>query len=126
MLISSIFMIAGFLAALFLVPETLPSVAGNSESNEMRGLHAGEGRRDSPKRSLLLRMQESGARIAELGHWMVRNARVIPLVISFFVFQLGEQAGSTLLLQYASKRLGWSLGKVRNLQEKQAMYELDR
>lgn len=52
--------------------------------------------------------------LSELSEWAAANSRLVPLVLSFFVFQLGEQAGLTLLLQYAAKRLHWTLSKVRS------------
>lgn len=109
MLISSGFMVVGFAVALIWVPETLPSTSSRNEgSEESTGQIPNE---DNNKMSLHLHLQESVASIAKLA---MKNTRVIVLVLSFFVFQLGEQAGSGILLLYAS-RLGWSLSKVRNI-----------
>lgn len=52
------------------------------------------------------------AKIASLSEWAADNARLIPMILSFFVFQLGEQAGLTLLMQIAGQRLRWSLSKA--------------
>lgn len=52
------------------------------------------------------------AKIVSLSEWAADNARLIPMILSFFVFQLGEQAGLTLLMQIAGQRLRWSLSKA--------------
>jgi hypothetical protein len=109
MLISSGFMVVGLAVAVIWVPETLPSASSSNEgSEESTGQSPNE---DNTKTSLPLRIHESVASIAKLA---MKNTRVIVLVLSFFVFQLREQAGGGILLLYAS-RLGWSLSKVRNI-----------
>ena len=85
MLISSGFMVVGLAVAVIWVPETLPSA---SSSNEGREESTGQiPNEDNTKISLPLRIQESVASIAKLA---MKNTRVIVLVLSFFVFQLGE------------------------------------
>jgi hypothetical protein len=123
MLISSIVMVLGFCTSIIFVPETLPSAAANtepdgeseSESDETSGLISGGDEDGDVKNTtnMRLRMKEQIAMLRLFGQWLRRNTRVVLMMLCFFAFKLGKQAGSTLLLQYAAKRLGWSLGKVR-------------
>ena len=118
MFTSSIFTGLGFGAAVFLVPETLPSVASHNEHEERQPLLAAEGPDGSSKRGTRSYMQAQITRAANLGRWVMDHVGVVPIVICFFFFYLGEQRGNSLLLQYASKRLDWPLSKVRRPRQK--------
>lgn len=98
------FQILGILSAIILVPSDRP-LSDRSEGQEPLLNDAASGLAPTKPRSI-------GSILSELSDWAMANSRLIPLVFSFFVFQLGEQAGLTLLLQYAAKRLHWTLSKV--------------
>ncbi|KJK78447.1 hypothetical protein H634G_06145 [Metarhizium anisopliae BRIP 53293] len=109
MFVSTGFMISGFIAAVILVPGDWPSEPAHSI--ERQGLLQDE----SPGvHSKAQWFSWTGIRssTSQIAGWTASNSRLVPLVLSFFVFQLGEQAGLTLLLQYAAKRLDWTLSKA--------------
>ncbi|KAK9435634.1 Major facilitator superfamily domain, general substrate transporter [Metarhizium brunneum] len=109
MFVSTGFMISGFTAAVILVPGDWPSEPAHSI--ERQGLLQDESAGVHSKAQWFswTGIRSSTSHIADL---TASNSRLVPLVLSFFVFQLGEQAGLTLLLQYAAKRLDWTLSKA--------------
>lgn len=111
MFVSTGFMISGFIAAVILVPGDWPSEPAHSI--ERQGLLQDESAGVHSKAQWFswTGIRSSTSHIAD---WAASNSRLVPLVLSFFVFQLGEQAGLTLLLQYAAKRLDWTLSKVKS------------
>ncbi|POR31342.1 Uncharacterized protein TPAR_08440 [Tolypocladium paradoxum] len=109
MFLSSGIMIAGFLFAVVFVPETLPSAGADSN------IRHDDAAADASKGSAFSRIQEHLGRFSELGRWMARNAKVVLALSCFYPLNLGEQCGGPLLLQYTSKRLGWSLGQASYL-----------
>ncbi|EGO53683.1 hypothetical protein NEUTE1DRAFT_93230 [Neurospora tetrasperma FGSC 2508] len=48
----------------------------------------------------------------EAGTWTLQNPKAVLLLLCFWLYYMGEQAEMLLMIQYASKRLGWSLGKA--------------
>lgn len=115
---SSGFMIMAFCVAAFAIPETftsavIPVVAQSGEPEDARGCLSGGDDSDSAKMSLRHRLRGHLARFADVGPLLAKNARLIPILLSFFAFQVGDQGGRKLLLQYVAKRLDWTIGKVR-------------
>lgn len=113
MFISTGFMISGFIAAVLLVPGNWP--AETARNSERQRLLDDESSIEAPAKSKWYSWTSVTSKISQLADWAAENSRLLPLVLSFFVFQLGEQAGLTLLLQYAAKRLDWTLSKVISL-----------
>jgi hypothetical protein len=113
MFISTGFMVLGFVAAVLLVPSDWPSES--VRNNEHQRLLDPEDCGPAPAKAGCLRSTNLASKILQLADWAAANSQLVPLVLSFFVFQLGEQAGLTLLLQYAAKRLEWTLSKVCSL-----------
>ncbi|KAM4064466.1 major facilitator superfamily protein [Hirsutella rhossiliensis] len=109
MFISSAFMLVGFGVAVFFVPETLNLQSLQDDTG------GGQGGEALPKMSSHHPMLKCWDRARALGRWMAQNARVVVVLSCFYAFHLGEQSGGPLLLQYASKRLGWSLGEASYL-----------
>lgn len=101
------FQILGILSAIILVPSDCPS---SDQSEDREPLLDDVASDTAPTKS-----RSISSILGELSGWAAANSRLVPLVLSFFVFQLGEQAGLTLLLQYAAKRLNWTLSKVCSL-----------
>ncbi|KAI0446910.1 MFS general substrate transporter [Xylaria telfairii] len=95
MLASCGFTIAGFLIALVFISETMPSPA------DVR-------RRPSTK----VNLSEVLRSPIILGQLVSKHLSLALISICFFLYHFGEQASGSLLLQYASKRLHWSLGKA--------------
>ena len=93
-------MIAGFFIAFVLLPSSRkpPSEPSTTTTSTLR----------SHLQSLL-------STTTSLTRWLTLNGRILPLLLTFFLFQFGESANGTLLLQYAAKRLGWSLGSTSYL-----------
>ncbi|KAK2597400.1 hypothetical protein QQS21_006024 [Conoideocrella luteorostrata] len=120
MFISTGVFICGFLAAILLVPSDWPpSPSGRRSHRESQGLLDGQDvpqddddDDDDDDKSSWLSRRGIAATFSVLTDWAVENSRLLPLVLSFFVFQLGEQAGLTLMLQYAAKRLSWTFSKA--------------
>lgn len=109
MFISTGFMISGFIAAVLLVPGNWPETSRSSETQVLLDEEESANLPDKPPQFSLTGI---ASKVSQLSDWAATNSRLVPLVLSFFVFQLGEQAGLTLLLQYAAKRLSWTFSKV--------------
>jgi hypothetical protein len=107
MFISSALMIAGFFLATWCIPETTPSRTNPDEPPSS----GSEGDDEATKLTVRDRLCNLAASTLTLARWLTSNARIIPLLLTFFLFQFGEAPNSTLLLQYASKRLGWTLAE---------------
>lgn len=112
MFIATGFTISGFIAAVLLVPADQTNKTQTVETDEATPLIDTEGTTISSAKSKTFTWQNFTDQAKRLGGWVAANSRLIPLILSFFVFQLGEQAGMALLLQYAAKRLEWSLSKA--------------
>ncbi|KAK5994895.1 Efflux pump ustT [Cladobotryum mycophilum] len=72
MFISLAFMVLGFLAALIMVPETLPP-SKTDDVDEMQGLLMGNNQGTNLAQSIFLRLQESLAIASRIGDWMTNN-----------------------------------------------------
>lgn len=116
MFISTGFTILGFIAAVLLVPADEASkrkeTTFSPHSDETQSLLAQNNDHSSAGNDNPSPWGRLSAKAKNLANWTVANASLVPLILSFFVFQLGEQAGLTLLLQYAAKRLHWTLSTV--------------
>lgn len=114
MIISSVVTALGFLGALIFLPETLPSAERDSTTTSVNDNHHGD--QTSPtgtKHGFQVRWTNLVAGSAAMMKWVKQNSRLVVALACFFPWSIGQQASGTLLLQYASKRLNWSLGKVR-------------
>lgn len=112
MIISFVFMILGFVVAAVAVPETLfNSVRGNA-NGEHEPLLNNHDRIEVSKAGLWSRLHESLSSLTAAAQLVGTNGRLVLLVLCFALFQVGEQAGGTLLLQYVAKRLNWTIGQV--------------
>ena len=107
MFIATGFMVLGFAAAVFLVPETLPIISPHCEDMDEPDQSASQ--RDDSNESQSARKQRRARQWAIVAFmygffdWIRENPRTIPVILSFLFFQLGEQANGTLLLQYVAK-----------------------
>ncbi|KAI0127727.1 major facilitator superfamily domain-containing protein [Xylariales sp. AK1849] len=95
MLASCGFTVAGFLLIAIFVPETLASSVGI--------------RSDRTKPTAIKEYLKSSL---ELGRMMTKNVGLVLVSSCFFLYHFGEQAGGSLLLQYISERLRWSLSRT--------------
>ncbi|WPH04816.1 MFS multidrug transporter [Acrodontium crateriforme] len=112
MFIATGFTISGLIAAVLLVPADQVKETHAIQSDETRTLLETETAATSSAKSSSSPWHSFTDQAKRLAGWVAGNSRLIPLILSFFVFQLGEQAGMALLLQYAAKRLEWSLTKA--------------
>jgi len=101
---SSSLMVVGFVATILFVPETWRSV-----ETEQGQCVAGQAQ---SKWHLLDLWKSFLANLITLMKWARDNGRVVLIITAFFTCTLGREASGPLFLQYTSKRLGWSLGKV--------------
>lgn len=114
MLISSVVTAFGFFGAVIFLPETLPLAERDSGfSGVTNNHHEDQTSSTGAKYGFQIRWTNLVAGSAAMMKWARQNARLVLLLVCFFPCSIGQQAGGTLLLQYASKRLDWSLGKVR-------------
>ncbi|KAK0710408.1 major facilitator superfamily domain-containing protein [Apiosordaria backusii] len=95
----------GLVSGALLVQETLP----NPEHPDGRERRVESTTIKDSFRDLLHNLA-TGA--SKFGRWASGNIRVIMVMISTFCFTLATQCDNTLLLQYASKRLGWTIGEA--------------
>ncbi|KAK3682952.1 major facilitator superfamily domain-containing protein [Podospora appendiculata] len=100
MFISSVFLLAGLCATVLFVPELC---------------HPHHDRHASKAGSLGRRIRAHMASSGAFVRWLAKNRSVVLLMPCFFLISLGEQSNGTLLLQYASKQLGWSLADASYL-----------
>jgi hypothetical protein len=108
MLISSILAILSIIIAFLFLPETLPSTA----TSGIETVAPNEHRVGNVKNDIYIRVKK----LVEAGRWAKRSIRVLIVVTCFATYALGAQArGGSILLQYISKRLGWSIGQVRTI-----------
>ncbi len=113
MMISSVLMVAGFAVAVKFIPETLPlSARGHIENQQLVFL---VGNCPKGKDDLRQCMKQQLVEFTDLGSWVIANIRVVLVLFSFLAFFLGAQLSGALLLQYSSRRFGWSFSKVRAL-----------
>ena len=115
--------VAGFAVAVFCVRETLPIAvdAGGSDSSQSTTLVGeeidGSGTQEEMEgltkpMTLAQRVDHYLEKAKEAGTWMLRNPKIVLLLLCFWLYMMGEQPEQLLMIQYASKRLGWSFGKV--------------
>ncbi|KJZ71682.1 hypothetical protein HIM_08920 [Hirsutella minnesotensis 3608] len=104
--ISSAFMIMALGVAVLFVPETLNLQDDTPGSQRIASL---------PKISARHYVPNPWHSLKALARWLKQNAAVVVVMSSFFTFHLGEQSIGPLLLQYASRRLGWTLGEASHL-----------
>ncbi|ETS77363.1 hypothetical protein PFICI_11237 [Pestalotiopsis fici W106-1] len=104
--------VLSFLVALLLVPETLQLDKQSSDERGDTEQLLGARSNGQDKVGLHPRLKILISRAVDLNHWIMGNARVVCLLICLFTFYLGQQSDGTILLQYASKRLHWTLGQA--------------
>lgn len=109
MWISTAFMMLGLIAAIIIIPETLPSRTKDLALSLRSSTSNAVVPNQSAWRGFL---QKRLAGFFSIGRWIQVNTRVVIVLLCFVTYYLGQQAGGSLLLQYTAKRLGWSLGKV--------------
>jgi hypothetical protein len=115
MLISSVVTALGFLGALIFLPETLPraeNAMGVSDGPNADADQDGPDTVTQAKHGLQIRWRNFATASRRIMTWVRNNVRILLVAMCFFPCSIGQQAGGSLLLQYASKRLDWSLGKV--------------
>lgn len=113
--------VLGFVVAAVFVKETLPVAAASdpsspSQSEPLTGADdTDSSTTDSTKKPQTVKehVEHYLEKAKEAGTWMLRNPKIVLLLICFWLYMMGEQAEMLLMIQYASKRLGWSFGKVR-------------
>lgn len=109
--------VLGFLVAVFFIKETLSptSNATNSSPAESVTTDETDGTAEETMKPKTVRehVEHYLEKAKEAGTWMLRNPKIVLLLICFWLYMMGEQAEMLLMIQYASKRLGWSFGKVR-------------
>jgi Major Facilitator Superfamily len=107
MLISTAFMVVGFVAAVLFIPEIPPRNENSREGGEAEPLIPATDIVYSSRRRKLC------AGVVEIRDWARAHWRVLPIAFCLFLFYLGEAGSSnSLLLLYVSKRLGWSLSQA--------------
>lgn len=108
MLISSILAVLSIVIAFVFLSETLPSAATSGDEHIAPNGHwAG-----NMKNDIYTRIKK----LVEVGSWAKKSIRVLVVITCFATYALGAQArGGSILLQYVSKRLGWSIGQVRTI-----------
>ncbi|KAL7941245.1 MFS general substrate transporter [Trichoderma barbatum] len=116
MLISSVVTALGFLGALIFLPETLPPAErGPGFTGVTNYHHDYQTSSTGAKYGFQIRWTNLVASSAAIMTWVRQNARLVAVLVCFFPCSIGQQASGSLLLQYASKRLNWSLGKASYL-----------
>ncbi|KAG8415784.1 hypothetical protein J3458_009604 [Metarhizium acridum] len=116
MLISSVVTALGFLGALIFLPETLPPEERDSGITGVSNHHRDDQTTSTgAKYGFQVRWTNLVAGFAAMMKWVRQNARLVLVLVCFFPCSIGQQASGSLLLQYASKRLNWSLGKASYL-----------
>jgi hypothetical protein len=107
MLVSSVLAVLSIAVAFLFLPETLPSPATSQDEHVAPNGHwAG-----NMKNDIYTRLKK----LVEAGNWAKKSIRVLVVITCFATYSLGAQArGGSILLQYVSKRLGWSIGQVRD------------
>lgn len=114
MMVSLVVEAIGFVLAILLVPETLsterPVVGSRDESSPLIDRGNTRGLRSTFQTAWdLLR-----TKLSRVTSWASSNAKLVMVLACFLALNLGEQSDETLLLQYTSKRLGWSIAKASN------------
>ncbi|KAL6689763.1 putative MFS multidrug transporter [Trichoderma pleuroticola] len=116
MVISSVVTALGFLGALIFLPETLPSAERDSSSISVTNNHHGDQISSTgTKYGFQIRWTNLVASSVTMMKWVRQNLRLVVVLVCFFPWSIGQQASGSLLLQHASKRLNWSLGKASYL-----------
>ncbi|KAK4165567.1 major facilitator superfamily domain-containing protein [Cladorrhinum sp. PSN259] len=92
--------ILGLVVAWIYVPETKPITSEDEDQDEER--------RDSE----WFQLRELGMKGKELARGFVKNRSAALVLVSTFCFSLAIMSDSSLLLQYVSKRLGWTIGEA--------------
>lgn len=111
MAIGQAFMATGFLVALLFVPETLsPRSSTRAPSGEAGAVI--EARAHGARKAIHGDVRERLKASMLPFRWMAKNAELVLCLLCFLLFHLGEQADALLILQYAAKRLGWTVGEV--------------
>ncbi|KAK1752305.1 major facilitator superfamily domain-containing protein [Echria macrotheca] len=119
MFISTAATALGFLGALFFIPETIPPTAlGNHNrvvDTETSVEEESSGRirnPDSVKANSPEIWKAVKSTTKTTARWVFAHGKLVLVLTCFFMCSIGQQAGGSLFLQYASKRLDWSLGKA--------------
>ncbi|KAK3495886.1 major facilitator superfamily domain-containing protein [Neurospora crassa] len=127
MWIGMLVQVVGYVVAVVFVEETLPSSSGTGDdeigSGELMIGAEGEGEGEEEEgeegdemvmknKTVMQRVEEYLEKAKEAGTWILQNPKAVLLLLCFWLYYMGEQAEQLLMIQYASKRLGWSLGKA--------------
>ncbi|KAL7904151.1 putative MFS multidrug transporter [Trichoderma velutinum] len=116
MAISSVVTALGFLGALIFLPETLPPAERDSGSTGVSNSHHDDQLSSTgTKYGFQIPWADLVASSVAMIKWVRQNSRLVAVLVCFFPSSIGQQASGSLLLQYASKRLYWSLGKASYL-----------
>ncbi|KAK3395901.1 major facilitator superfamily domain-containing protein [Sordaria brevicollis] len=92
--------------------ESQLTLVGVETNGAVNGEEDGEEEMGKKQKSVKQRVESWLEKTQEAGRWTVKNPKVVLLLVCFWLYMMGEQAEQLLMIQYASKRLGWSLGKA--------------
>lgn len=109
--------VIGFIVAAFFVQETLPPPASDSDPSspsQSEPFTADSFTTESVTKPKTVKqhVEHYLEKVKEAGAWTLQNPKIVLLLLCFWLYMMGEQAEMLLMIQYASKRLGWSFGKV--------------
>ncbi|KAK4184894.1 major facilitator superfamily domain-containing protein, partial [Podospora australis] len=100
----------GLVLGRLLLPETLRTGPPNATAEQENTQN--EDRGSKSDRDIRSQLRAFIAATSELGSWISGNMRVVLVMGSMFCFSLAMTSDGKLLLQYVSKRLGWTIGKA--------------
>ncbi|KAK3497981.1 major facilitator superfamily domain-containing protein [Neurospora hispaniola] len=117
--------VVGYVVAVVFVEETLPASSDidsleigvgelvmGAEGEEENSGSSAEETITKHKKTVMQLVEEYVEKTKEAGTWTCKNPKAVLLLLCFWLYYMGEQAEQLLMIQYASKRLGWSLGKA--------------
>lgn len=110
MFVSSAMTLVSFLVVFCFVTETLPQ-PGDGDRTRKR-IQRNEAGDDSSCATIFDWVRRAVAVPVSVAKWVAHNARVAVVLLAFFFLDFAQPVLGPLLIQYASKRLGWSLAKV--------------
>ncbi|KAK3991434.1 major facilitator superfamily domain-containing protein [Cladorrhinum sp. PSN332] len=101
MFLTSALGLLGLALGLVFVPETKPTGDEEEQTSSSSG-----------KNGVWSHLRELGVKGRELAQAFFRNTSAALVLVSTFCFSLSIMSDSSLLLQYASKQLGWTIGEA--------------
>lgn len=113
----------GFVVAILLVPETLSSNRASTSSGHETSPLIDRGEARGLPQTFRAGWRSFCTRWSRLSSWASKNAKIAMVLTCFLALYLGEQSDGTLLLQYTSKRLGWSLAKASSPNAKWTLFQ---